>query len=100
MYEDDYYCSQCPYFLDYKFRQMNVDQARAYVRAYIMSDETNPTEPEFRAAMLTLSKQVRDQLAAYCDLLIANFIHTQGPGSPGVIVATKAKGIILSPKKK
>jgi hypothetical protein len=100
MYEYDYYCSQCPYFLDYKFRQMNVDQARAYVRAYIMSDETNPTEPAFRAAMLTLTNQVLDQLAAYCDLLIANFIHTVGPGSHGIAVAAKAKGIILSSKKK
>ncbi len=95
----NYYCRQCPYFLNSKFRQMTIDQARTYVRRYILSGKTNPTTRAFEMTMRTLNNNMLDQLAAYCDLLIRNFKHTIGPNAPGIPIATDAKRIILSSKK-
>ena len=73
----------------------DAEQMWHYVRTWIMSGMTNPPEREFRNAMSAVKNEILQQLIPRCDLLIENFIHTQGSSAPGIPIVQKARAIII-----
>lgn len=69
---------------------------KQYVKAFILSGGTNPTESQFRDAMQQTKNRILNELAKYCDQLKRNFIHAHGPNAPGIKHCERAKRIILS----
>jgi hypothetical protein len=69
----------------------------AFVRDFIVSGFTNPTEKQFRAEVRKWKPEILQEGIKKCDQLRANFIHTQGPNAPGIKLCDRAKQILQKP---